>query len=195
VLEAADPLYLALVRGRAGVYTRVDQILLRAFETEVMWTVDAVRQIHAQRPHRSPVAYAEAHGVYHVVEILYVALCLPQRDLAQTGVDVPHIVEEYAADIVADQREAQLVLIEEQECATQIQPRSRVARPRLQLREPPMRGAAAAEETLRQRDDGRRVAGCIECIDVPDFCAARQHQFLTDRVVCGIARQDTREVK
>ena len=158
-------------------------------------TFDAVRQIHAQRSHRRPVPHAEAHCVHRVVEILYVALCLPQRDLAEAGVDVPHIVEEYAADIVADQRKAELVLIEEQECATQIQPRSRVARPRLQFREPAMRGTAAAEETLGQRDGGQRITRIVECVDVPDFRAARQHQFLADRVVSGIACQDAREVE
>ena len=58
-----------------------------------------------------------------------------------------------------------------------------------------MRGAAAAEETLRQGDGGHRIAGIVERIDIADFRAARQYQFLADRVVRGIARQEAREVE
>src|ERR1017187_3743002 len=119
VLKVADPLLLALARW-AGLHARIQQVLISAFETEILRPVDAVPQIHAQRPHRRLVAYAEAHRVHHVVEVALSALVLAQREVAEAGVDVAHIVEEHAADIVADQGEAKLGLIEQQGRASPI---------------------------------------------------------------------------
>src|ERR1035441_8577762 len=193
VLKAVDPLLLALARW-AGLYARIQQILISAFETEILRAVDAVPQIHAQRPHRRLVAYAEAHRVHHVIEILYIALLLAQGEIIQIGVDIAHIVEEHAADIVADQWKPKLRLIEHQEIAAQRKSRGVVARARLAFREGAMRAAAAAEEALRQRDGGRRIARVMGCDDIANFGAARQHQLLADGVVGGIAQQEAHEI-
>src|ERR1017187_3388307 len=99
VLKVADPLLLALARW-AGLHARIQQVLISAFETEILRPVDAVPQIHAQRPHRRLVAYAKAHRVHHVVEILYIALLLTQGEIVQIGVDVAHIrSEEHTSEL------------------------------------------------------------------------------------------------
>ena len=61
-------------------------------------------------------------------------------------------MEEYPADIFADQRKANLGLIEEQEGATQRKAGGGVARTCLIFREAAVRGSAAAEKALRQRN-------------------------------------------
>ena len=90
-----------------------DQILLRSIEAEKTWRIHTISQVHPQRSHRRAVANTKANRVHHVVEILQTSLAPAERKILQAGIDVPGIVEEYARDIVADQRKPQLGLVEE----------------------------------------------------------------------------------
>src|SRR5471032_22606 len=61
-------------RTGAGIDARVDQILLRSFESEEGRRVDAIAQVDPKRPHRRAVANAKPYGVHHVIEVLQVLL-------------------------------------------------------------------------------------------------------------------------
>src|SRR5438309_1739454 len=101
--------------GLARVHTGVDQVLLiGCLEADKVWRIDAVCEVHAHRANRRAVANADTDGVNHVIEIVVAALRLAKRKVAETGVDIPGIVEEHAAEVIANQRKTQLRLIEEQ---------------------------------------------------------------------------------
>ena len=66
---------------------------MKALETEIGRTVDAVRQIHAQRADWRAVPYAESHSVDHIVEISDILLRLAPREILQAAVNVACIVK------------------------------------------------------------------------------------------------------
>src|SRR5205085_7194183 len=153
VLNVAHTLLHAFAgRACAGVHARVDQILLRSIEAEKNRRIHTISQVHPKRPDRRAVANTEANRMHHVVEILKVALRLAQGELAQTGIEVAGIVKQDAAHVVAHQREPELRLVEQERRATQRKTGVGIARPCLIFGKAAMRGTAAAEETLRQRN-------------------------------------------
>src|SRR5947209_18808978 len=100
-----------VLKGRCG--GALDQLLVRALQTEERWRIVAVGQIDADWAHRRLVADAEAHGVDHIVEVLNVVLVNAERKAGKVRIDVPHIVKDYAVDVFAEEREAQLRGVEE----------------------------------------------------------------------------------
>src|ERR1035437_2200372 len=198
VLKMAHALHDALAgdagRRGAGVHTRVDQVLEASFEAKEVRRIDAVRQVDADGPDGRTVANPEAHRVNHVIEILKRALVHAEREIAEAGIGVSGVMKQHAGDIVADQREAQLDLIEQDCRAPQREAGYRVARSGLVFREAAVRSAAAAEKAFRQGDGVEDVAGIAERVDVAEFRAARQHQLLADGMVGRIARQKAQEV-
>src|SRR5437764_8357264 len=177
-----------------GIYAGVEQILLRAFESEKGRRINAVAQVYAQRPHRGAVSNTEAHGMHHVIEILKVFLFYPERKIAQAGIRIAEIVKSHATDVIADQRKPEFGLVEQQRRATQRKSGSDIPRAGLVFRKTAMRGAAAAEKPLRQRHHVERIAGIVEGIDFAEFGAARHHNLFADRVVRGIAPEEAQQI-
>ena len=128
-----------------------DQFLVSSLQAEIGRRIDAVGQVDADRADGRAVADAEAGGVHHVIEILHVALVDAEGDAAEVAVDVAHVVENDAVDVVAQQREAQLGGVEEQRVAAEMEAGLEVARAGLVVGEAAMRRAAAAEEVLGDR--------------------------------------------
>src|SRR5690242_19629912 len=89
---------------RARHRPRVEQIRLRPLEPEKSRRIEIPSQIDPHRPHRRPVPNAEPDGVHHIVVIAVATLLPTKRHVADTRIYVAHIVKEYAADIVAQQR-------------------------------------------------------------------------------------------
>ena len=52
--------------------------------------------------------------MHHVIEIVKVALVRPEGEIAQARIEVAAIVKQHPSNILADQREAQLGLVEQQ---------------------------------------------------------------------------------
>src|SRR3954452_6712386 len=80
--------------------------------------VKTVSQVYPHRSHRSLVANAESRGLHHVIKIGDVPLPIAERYAADVRVDISQVVKEYAANVVADQRKAQLRRVKEQRIAT-----------------------------------------------------------------------------
>src|ERR1035441_10124365 len=97
-LEVADVLDGARIGRAGGRGTGIDaggvQLLGGSLEAVEVRRVDAVPQVHAERPDRGAVADAEADGMHHVVEILEVALIGAERQVFEAGVDIAHRSEE-----------------------------------------------------------------------------------------------------
>src|SRR5882724_8874535 len=130
--------------------------------------IEAVRQIHAHRPHRSLVANTESCGLYRVIKIGHVPLSIAERDAAEVRVDISEVVKDYAANVVADQRKTQLRRMKEQRIAAHRETGNQIARTRLVVREAPLRGRAATIESFRQRDVVRRVYSWVGAVRADD---------------------------
>src|SRR5260370_28648782 len=100
-----------VARSRVGI--TLQELLHRALESVEAGRIDAVRKIQAKRPYRRFITDAETGGVNHVIEVLKIPLARTKRDVVDAAVDVPHVMEEDAADVFAQQREPQLGLMEE----------------------------------------------------------------------------------
>ena len=86
-----------------GVHTSIDEILqVVGLKSDEIWWIDAVCQVQPEWADRRTITDAEAHSVHHIVEILQIALRLPQREGVDRGIDVPKIVEQDSSDVLAD---------------------------------------------------------------------------------------------
>src|SRR3954447_16028120 len=105
-MEVSDAVELTqLVIVRARIHAGIEHLRGRPIDPEEGRRVQAPREVDAKRPHGSAVAEANADRVHHVVEILEVPLPHAEGDVLHAAVDVPHVMEEYASDVVADERE------------------------------------------------------------------------------------------
>src|ERR1051325_9539965 len=117
-LEMTDGLLDGRARGRSG-RSALEQLQRSALESLEARRIDAVREIQSHGSDRCFVAQSESRGVHHVVEIGKAVLPGAERNVAQRGINVPRVVEQHAADVVADQGEPKLHVIEEQRVSTQ----------------------------------------------------------------------------
>src|SRR5271167_4719203 len=117
-LEMADVLRRARTicrELRKGVIRIAVQYLRRrSGESDIVRGIDAVGEIGADGPHRRAVTNTKTHVMDHIVEIPRIVLVDAKRYGAQAGVDVPHVVEQYALDILAEEGKAQLYIINEE---------------------------------------------------------------------------------
>src|SRR5271169_224959 len=100
-LKDVDP----LVGGHSLV---CQQLVESALEAEESRRVGAQAEIHANWADRRSIPDYKSEAVHHVVEVLNVLLAEPEADIANIGKGVAHIVKQYAAEVIADQGEAQL---------------------------------------------------------------------------------------
>src|SRR5581483_566620 len=96
--------------------------------------------------------------------VLEVVLPHAERDIADGAVDVAHVVEQYATDVLADKRETQLGLVKENGIAAKRESGglrvhrsgtrrgSDIARACFVVREPPIGISAAAKKTFGKRN-------------------------------------------
>ena len=89
------------------------QILERSGEAHEPGRVDAVGEVGAYGSDRRFVADPEADRVNHIVEILIPVLIEAHRDISDTSVHIASVVEENAADIVAEEGEPRLDIAEQ----------------------------------------------------------------------------------
>src|ERR1700733_1187146 len=127
----------------------------------------------------------------HVIEVRQVVLVNPKRNGAECGVHIAHVVKQHAPDVVSDQRKAQLRRMEKHGIAADRESGLQIARSGLVVREYALRGAAAAEESLRQRDELTGILSTGHCKrhDESEFGVARQYQAAAYRVVIRAADQ------
>ena len=85
---------------RARHRSRIQQIRLGPLESKKPRRIDTLPQVDPHRPHRRSIPDPKADRMYHIVEVAVAPLVHSKRHLADAGIDVPHIVEEYAADIL-----------------------------------------------------------------------------------------------
>src|ERR1700687_3861668 len=90
-----------LIRGHG------QQIVPRSVESEKARRVRAEAEIGPDGAHRRPDPDSEADAMHHIVKVLQVSLAEAETDRGYVRIDVPHVMEEYAADVVPDQRETQ----------------------------------------------------------------------------------------
>src|SRR6185437_7112323 len=116
-LEMTDALLRALaIAGQLAlrkIGIAVQQLRGRASEAEEFRRVNAVSQIDPDRPNGSAVSNAETGGVNGVVEVLQVFLVETQRNVAQGGEHIPHIVKKDSLNVLSEKWKPQLDVIEE----------------------------------------------------------------------------------
>ena len=156
--------------------------------------IDAVAEIDAQRADGGAIADAEADGVDHVIEVLDAVLAGAEGDVVEGRIDIAHVVIEDAANVVADQGEAELVLVEEEGVAAEGEAGGHIAGAGLVFGEASVGVAAAAEETLGEGNGVDWIAVVVEGSDIADFGAAGEDQPLADGVVSGIADEQVDEI-
>jgi hypothetical protein len=89
--------------GLAGVDAGVDEVLLAGgFEADETGRVDAISEIDTEGADGGFITNPKADGVNHVIEILDVALRLPEGKMAHVGIDVAGVVEKDTADVFSD---------------------------------------------------------------------------------------------
>ncbi len=124
-----------------------------------------------------------------VVKVLQIFLAEPQTDFVYGRIHVPQVVEQHAAQVIADQWEAQLYRVHEQRIAADGKAGGQIARPGLEIRKGAVGESAAAEEALRQRDFRQSAV----TFDQAEIRGARQHQVLGDLIIRRIARHHAPE--
>src|SRR5579884_1434263 len=105
-LKTADALQFG--RSRAE-----QQLLIGAVIPEEPRRIGAEGKVEANGADRCAIADSEAAGLHGVIEVLQIVLVIAQAEGAQIRVDVPHIMEQHATDIVPDQRKPEFLGIEE----------------------------------------------------------------------------------
>src|ERR1017187_4149771 len=197
-LEVADVLDDALIRRAGGRGAGIDaggvQLLGGSLEAVEIRRIDTVPQVHTERPDRGAVANPKADSMHHVVEILEVMLIGAEGQVFEAGVDIAHVVVEDTADVVADQRKAELGLVEQESAAAQGEASAGVAGTGLKFGKAAVGVAAAAEEAFGQGNGQGGIAVVVEGVDFAELSAAREHQALADGIVGGIADQQAREI-
>ena len=155
----------------------------RALETIEVWGIDAVPQVQTEWSDRSAITNSEANSVHHVIEVLQITLAEPKIDVLDFVVNIAHIVKQDAAEIVADQGEAQFGGMEQERVASERKPCFDIARTRLIIWKRTVRGGAAGEPSLGQRNFRRSS----DSLNVTELQAARDHYIFADGMVGRVA--------
>src|SRR5690348_18190418 len=85
----------------------IQQIVERAVKSEKSRRVRAIAEIGADGTHRGPDPDSETNAMHHIVKVLQILLMKTKTDRVYICVDVAHVMEEYPADVISNQREAQ----------------------------------------------------------------------------------------
>src|SRR5262245_10300936 len=65
--------------------------------------------------------------MHHVIEVLQITLMYTEGDRSEIREDIPHVMEEHAADVIADKRKAKFGGMEEQRISPNGKPGIRIA--------------------------------------------------------------------
>src|ERR1043166_4284542 len=132
--------------------------------------------------------------MHQIIKIFQILLAGPKRELAQAGINVARIVEQYPAEIVSDQWKSQFHLVEKQRRAPQGEASGFVPWTGLIIGEAAGRSSAASEEPLRQRHFRSLLPSEVITENIAEIGAAGQHQAFTERMVRGIPGQDAQKI-
>src|SRR5580692_5246499 len=111
-LEYVDPLIRQYALPR-------QQLIERPLKSEEPRGIRAEAEVHADGSHGSAITNPESYGLNHIVKVLQVLLAEAETDVIDIGVHVAHVVEQHAADVVPEQREAQFGRMKQQSVAAQ----------------------------------------------------------------------------
>ena len=81
------------------------QLVDGTFAPEEARRVGAKRKIHANRTQWRAITQSKSEALNSVVKILQILLAESQADFVDRGIDVAQIIEQHAAQIVANERE------------------------------------------------------------------------------------------
>src|SRR5258706_6778947 len=123
-LEDRDP--LRRQRPLSG-----EKLIERALKSKEARRIRAQAEIDAKRSNRGAITDSETGVLHHVIEILEITLPEPEVDIAQLGVNVPHVVEQNASDVIANQWKTQLGGVEQQRIAADRKRGLKLCRPSL----------------------------------------------------------------
>src|SRR4051794_5553688 len=104
-----------------------DEFLVGAFQAEISRRIDAVGEVYADRAYGRAVSNTEPDGMHHVIEVLIIALASAKGDAAKILVDISHVMENDAIDVIAHQRKTQLGAVEQERIAAEIEAGLQVA--------------------------------------------------------------------
>src|SRR5215469_11538051 len=104
---------LANTRGRE-IGVAFQQLSRRPFEANKRRRIDGVCKISSNWTYRRLVAHAKPRRLNRVIEVPQVFLVEAQRKIPETAVNIPHVMEEDTLDVLANEREAQFDVIDEQ---------------------------------------------------------------------------------
>src|SRR5579864_4654489 len=124
----------------------VQQVVQGAVEPEKSRRVRAQAEIGPDGAHRRPDADSETDAMHHIVKVLQVSLVEAKTDRGYVRIDVSHVMEEYAADVVSNQREPQFGGMEKERAAADGEASQRISRTGLIIGKRSIRGSAAGIE-------------------------------------------------
>src|SRR5579863_9374078 len=95
-----------LLRGQHALVH--NQLLIGARETVEARRIRAKTEVGAYWTDGGAIANSETDRLHRVIEVLNVALAEAETDMVDILIDVAHIVEQHASQVVADQWESDL---------------------------------------------------------------------------------------
>src|SRR6185437_14754653 len=105
--------------ARRQIRITLQQVLNRPLEPYETGRVENIGQIDANRADGSFISNAKSGRLHHRVEMLQIALMVPEGDVANALVDISGVFKEDASDVVAKQRKAELHVVEQQGVSAQ----------------------------------------------------------------------------
>src|SRR5204862_7638324 len=94
-------------RRRRKIWVALQELFRCPLETYERWRIESICQIPADGPDGCLVADSEAYGMDPGIEIFRIALTEAERKIAEAAINIPHVMEEHASDVAADQRKSQ----------------------------------------------------------------------------------------
>src|ERR1700722_5203630 len=169
----------------------LNQLFIRARESIEARRIGAEAEVGANRTDGGAITDSEADRLNRIIEILNIVLAETKADVVDILVDIAHIVEQHASEIVADEGKSYLCGMKKNRFAADRKPRLQVARPGLVIGKSAIRGRASGIPTLSQGD----LRESPQPLNVAELQVARDHDVLANRMVGGVANQQPREVR
>src|SRR5581483_13822 len=192
-LEGVDFLSRAsgrwLSRAQRLIGRHLQKIVQSSVKSKKAWRIRAEAQIQPDGAYRCPDTNPEADAMHHIIKVLQVLLTESKADRRYIRVDVPHVVEEYAADTLPEQREPQFRGVKEQCAASNREACQRIARARLIVWKGAVAGSTSGIESLRQRDH-RQASPALY---VSKLERPGEHNLLSDGIVVRVSEQQPAE--
>src|SRR5579884_1827616 len=83
------------------------QLLICAFQSVKRRRIDAIGEVQPNGADRGLITDPKTGGVHHIIEVRQIILMDPERNRAETGVNISHVVKQHTLNVVSHERKTQ----------------------------------------------------------------------------------------